>query len=419
VPDAPCKKRKISKVKKLLYLSVVLSAAIAVFALICLFTPVANRCDFKYRMAEVDCIAHGVDPFKVWNEEVVFKPYYSNNPARRDIPEGCTEMISVYAPWEYTLMFPFRMFGVEAAWWIFSAVCFLLIFSVVAIVGRESVKGGFDGEKPLLLALLPMMAVSYPVWSNFQVGNHMAIALAGAVFMGVCLNSGRNAAAGICWMLVMIKPQIGLIFAVPLLLRMRVLTGFVAAGLCILLSLPPVIACKASFFDMLREPSMATAFAFEGCGTWPKFLCGYFSNGTDIAMGLVIGTVLCLWMTWMLRREKDWLVYLMPAAVCSLCWTYTQAYSHAMGWFLAYAITKELLRNPRSKAMWIFSVLSLIALPRFILAWHGLYTYMGWHFPMSEFMYRSIDSLNSSFTLGLAAIFCVIVNRQNSPSITA
>jgi hypothetical protein len=117
-------------------------------------------------------------------------------------------------------------------------------------------------------------------------------------------------------------------------------------------------------------------------------------------------------MTWMLRREKDWLVYLMPAAVCSSCWTYTQAYSHAMGWFLAYAIVKELLLNPRSRTMWILAALSLIVLPRFILAWHGLYVYMLWHFPMSEFMYRSVDSLNSTCTLFLAIAFCFVRKRR-------
>jgi hypothetical protein len=219
----------------------------------------------------------------------------------------------------------------------------------------------------------------------------------------------------------MIKPQCGLIFAIPLLLRMKVTVGIVAVCSCIFLSVPAAVMCDANLLDMLFEPLWASAYAFEGCGTWPKFLCGYFGNGTDIAIGLAVGAALCLWMTWSLRHEKDWLVFLMPAAVVSSCWTYTQAYSHAMGWFLAYAVVKELLRDPRSKAMRTIAALSLVALPRFILAWHGLFAYMGWRFPMSEFAYRSIDSLNSTCTLALAAAFCIVKSRENakaSPSLS-
>ena len=407
-------KREISGVKKIIYSIVTVSALITAFTFGCLLTPIANRCDFNYRMAELDCVAHGVDPFKVWNEEIVFKPYYTNNPACRYIPEGCNQMISVYAPWEYSLMFLFGLIDGEFGWWIYSALSFVLLFAIALAIRKNISAYGLGDAPSQLLALLPLLTVSYPLWSNFQVGNHMAIALSGAVFMGICLNFRRDFAAGICWMLVMIKPQIGLIFAVPLLLKMRVLTGLLAVALCVLLSVPPVIACKTSFFDMLREPSIATAFAFEGCGTWPKFLCGYFSNETDIVIGLAIGTALCLWMTWLLRREKDWLVYLMPAAVCSSCWTYTQAYTHAMGWFLAYAIVKELIHNPYSKAMRILAALSLLVLPRFVLAWHGLYAYMGWRFPMSEFVYRSVDSLNSTCTLVLVLAFCIIKHRYTS-----
>jgi hypothetical protein len=385
-----------------------------VFAvLLCIFTTAASRCDFNYRMAEIDCVKKGVDPFLIWSEKVVFPPYYSNNPECKTIPAGCDEQISVYTPWQYLLMSPFSFFDRNTGWWmyaVFSAVCCFVILSVSKYRFQDVSK---DHGVVFALGACPLLCVMYPVWSNFMVGNNIVVILCAAILMTVSLLKRQNILAGLCWMIVMIKPQCGLLFAIPLLFRMKVVTGIVAVFSCIFLSIPAVILCKANLMDMFFEPAQASAFAFEGCGTWPKFLCGYFSNETDIAIGLAIGTALCLWMTWLLRREKDWLVYLMPAAVCSSCWTYTQAYTHAMGWFLAYAIIKELIRNPYSKVMRILAAFSLLVLPRFILAWHGLYAYMGWRFPMSEFMYRSVDSLNSTCSLALALAFCLVKCRNN------
>ena len=102
----------------------------------------------------------------------------------------------------------------------------------------------------------------------------------------------------------------------------------------------------------------------------------------------------------------------MPAAMLSCCWTYTQAYSHAMGWFLAFVLVRELVRNPRSKFLWTMLVLAAFVLSRWFLAWHGLCNFMGWQFPMSEYAFRCVDSLNSTASLALAAVFCVWKSLQ-------
>lgn len=400
-------------------LIVLLLLQFAFIAVTCVKPP-GGHFDFNLRMNEIQCVLNGVNPFQIWNEEIVLPPYVSNFP-KKPTPEGCIEQVNAYAPWEYVYMMPLSFLPRHIAWFVY---CIMMGFAVFCVgwfsrplEGEDDFQWG--GDDVLLLISLPLAMTSYLIWSNASVGNFIVFVMAFSVLLAKALAKGNWLFAGVSLAVTMIKPQSAILFVLPLLMRGKWRTCFIAGGLCFGLSLVPAFLCDTSVFNLLIQGPAANAELFEGCGTWPKFLCGYFSNETDIAIGLTIGVVLCLWMTWMLRREKDWLVYLMPAAVCSSCWTYTQAYSHAMGWFLAYAITKELLHNPRSKAMWILAALSLIALPRFILAWHGLYSYMGWQFPMSEFMYRSIDSLNSSLTLGLAAIFCVIVNRQNSPSITA
>jgi len=321
-------------------------------------------------------------------------------------------MISVYMPWEYTLMLPFSFVGRGVAWWVFSAISLLLVAMAAALAVRAC-REEMTWPDYLLCAFIPTLAVSHAVWSNFQVGNHASLVIFAAVLMAICLNANRNVAAGFCWMLVMVKPQIGLIFAVPLLMRMQVVAGIVAVCSCLLLSVYPVVRCHASLVDLLLEPSAASAFAFEGCGTWPKFLCGTFAGNGDIVAGTLVGVVVCTAMTWFVRKEKDWFVFLMPAAITSCCWTYTQAYSHAMGWFVAFVLVRELLRNPQSKFLWALAALAAFSLTRWFLAWHGLFGFFGWRFPMSEYAFRCVDSLNSTLSLAIAFALCVWIWRKD------
>ena len=379
--------------------------AVAVVTAVCLFTPTATRCDFHYRLAEVDCVRQSVDPFRVWNEDVTVRPYYSNNPNRRSIPEGCTEMISVYVPWEYTLMLPFAWLGKETAWWAYSLLSFAALGLLVGVVFHET-KRRMPLAEATLCATVPPLAVAHAIWSNFQVGNHMALVLTAAVLMASCLNRKREVAAGFCWAVMMIKPQIGLVFAIPLLLRARVVTVVVAVGVCLLLSAYPAVNCQTSLLDLILEPSRASAFAFEGCGTWPRFLCGAIPSDGDILAGLAVGALVCAAMTWRMRKERDWFVFLMPAAITSCCWTYTQAYSHAMGWFVAFALVRALLRASSSRFLWCLAGLAGISLSRAFLAAHGLCAFVGWPFPLTEYAFRCVDSLNSTLSLALAAVLC-------------
>ena len=83
-----------------------------------------------------------------------------------------------------------------------------------------------------------------------------------------------------------------------------------------------------------------------------------------------------------------------------------------MGWFLAFVIVRELVRNPKSKFLWAMLALAAFVLSRWFLAWHGLCNFAGWRFPMSEYAFRCVDSLNSAASLTLATVFCVWKGRR-------
>lgn len=381
------------------------------FMVITCVKPPAGHFDFNLRMNELGCVLEGVNPFRVWNEEITLPPYVSNLP-KKEVPTGCVEPVNAYAPWAYTYMMPFSFFQKPIAW---SIYCVLMCFAILFLMYFTSFfkNSEFDRHGRVLLASIPFITVSYLLWSNVSVGNFIVFVLLFSVLMALALSRKRELLAGVFWALAMIKPQSAVLFAVPLLMRRRWSTCFVACGLCLAASLLPAYLCEESVVDLVFHGPAANAELFDGCGTWPKFLCGIFGERGDIISGLVVGMSLCLVMTWLLRKENDWLVYMMPAAVCASCWTYTQAYSHAMCWFLAYAIIKELLKNPKSRIMWLLMILAVPVLSRVVLAWHGLYVHMKWIFPISETAFRTLDSLNSTASMLLAFAYCIFKWRMS------
>ena len=387
-----------------------LAVLLAGFIALTCIKPPAGHGDFNLRMNEIDCVLRGVNPFSIWSEEVVLPPYVSNIP-RKTVPEGCTQQVNAYAPWEYSYMMPIAWLPKPARW---PAYCLLMGAAVLLLAMFSFPADGRDARGNMcgLSATVPFIVMSYLIWSNTSVGNFIVFVMASSVLMAHAISRGQSVLAALLWALAMIKPQSAILFAVSLLMRKKLGVCVVAGATCLAASLPAVFMCNASLLDLLLQGPAANAELFQGCGTWPKFLCGHFGNGTDIGIGLAIGAGLCAWMTWMLRREKDWLVYLMPAAICGSCWTYTQSYSHAMGWFVVYAIVSSLLRNPRSRFLWILLVVSLPVLSRVFLAWSGFCAFFGLRFPMSEYAFRCVDSLNSTASLAIAVAFCLWRRRE-------
>lgn len=383
---------------------VLLAGLVVVLVVTCAFSPTGHY-DFSLRMNELACVRQRVNPYDVWHGDISLPPYYPNAHVGEP-PDGCTKQVNAYAPWEYVAMLPFSLLPEDVAWAVYCVLMGLALAALLYLPRR-------DGESDSFLkTAIPLLAVAYPIWSNAGVGNFAVIVLTASVAMACALNRRRDVLAGLCWTVVMLKPQIGLAFAIPLLLRRKWLTLFVAGGVCLFLSVVAAAICRTSPVDLLLQAPAASVFAFLGCGTWPRFLCGATPGNGDILAGLAVGAIACAAMTWRLRKVDDWFTFLMPAAITSCGWTYTQAYSHAMGWFVAFALVRALLRTPRSKALWCLAALAAVSLSRTLLAAHGLCAFVGWPFPMSEYAFRCVDSLNSTVSLAVAAALTFLVPEE-------
>lgn len=197
-------------------------------------------CDISVAIAEVEMLKRGIDPYAVWNGDVIVKGYKSGRAANIPKDSVCRdddEVVNVHPPWFYTAMLPLGLVPPRVA----SATQFFLMLGCLAylifLVRQRGITLGLDPSESLAIGILSILVIAVPILQDFCSQNWMIILLSAAALMSACLNMGSRRGdimAGICWAVLMIKPQTGLLFAIPLLMRRKFTTCITAVLTCIL-----------------------------------------------------------------------------------------------------------------------------------------------------------------------------------------
>ena len=372
-------------------------------------------CDWQLRMNEARCVLSGTDPYAVWHGDVVQSPFCPLDSPSVSV-SGDVRPLHVYPPWEYALVLPFSFVSDNVAWRMKQIAQFLAVFLVAVLVDLEARRRGFVRADAELTASVTLLISSYLVFTNAGVGNFAVEILLAYLILSVALRKGCDVLAGCCWAFAMIKPHLALPIAIPLLLYRKYKVCFVAAALCLSASLAPAFLSHTNPLDLIIETFRAGVGYFYGAGTIPYCCCGILPATVNVILGLLIGSAVCLWLTIRFKRcvGDDWFYVLMPVAVCSMTWTYALSHAHLMGLILIACIVMELVADPRSRFLWIVFVLSLPILSRVFLAGHGFCAFFGYPFPMSEYAFRVVDSLNSTASLALAVAFTLWKTRKGA-----
>lgn len=328
--------------------------------------------DFKLRCTEVQCLLKGVNPYDVWHGDVIMRPYrpnYAPNAPQLRAEDGYDTEINAYAPWEYTMMIPFALLPMSVSWPLYAAILYACLFVLLYSGWKFARREGLSTRGSVVVGALTILLAAVAVAGDFDSGNFGIIVCTSAVLMAACLDKAREstgrkaimwkALTGLCWAITMLKPQLGLIFAIPLLMRKEFLACAIASSICALLTIPPSILCHVSPITLIMQTPQANTFAFNGCGTLPYGLHSLFPVGFAINLALAIGAVICIAMTFALRKEKSAVVYLFPAAVMATTWTYSLRYSYVLLWFYFALLLVSLAKNPHSRKLWIIAALSL------------------------------------------------------------
>lgn len=375
------------------------------------YPSVREGCDFDLRVNEIHCVLERCDPFDIWSEQVDRPPYYSY--ARPDQASATrTKCVNAYPPWAYLMGYPFAALPRPLGWFVYLGLnlCTLLLLGVAGYRYAKARLPEPSGAR--IVAAAAVLLIALACGSCYQSGNYPILVLLATLGMVWCLDRRHDVLAGFCWALAMIKPQLALLFAVPLLWRRKYLTCAVAALTCVIASVPAMVLCRRGFVDLVRHGIGGSSCAFMGCGTFPGFLCPLVGQSCGIIVGLAVGAALCVFLTVRTPRSADWFVFITPAALIATGWTYSQLYNSVMAWFFFVLILIALVREPQNRTLRMLAVLSALTVARPYTFLHGFLMLCPARFNYSFELHWWIDSVGMLLSLVVFSWFWLLFSRM-------
>jgi hypothetical protein len=238
---------------------------------------------------------------------------------------------------------------------------------VAAYACVEGRKAGTDWIDSVFAGAAALFA-GYAGGGVLAMGNYGAINTLLIVLLVMSLTAGHDILAGIVWAFLMIKPQIGLLFAIPILMKRRFITAGVAVAVCIICSIPPCLMCGKTPVEMILEVPRGCAFIAEEAGTVLipacvfRMLHGKVPYAVLSGISMSIGTAICFVLTWRLRKASSLLVFFAPAIVCSLIWNYYKPHDRVMLSLMQLLTALAVIRTDK-KSVRFYSIILLFLVP--------------------------------------------------------
>lgn len=280
----------------------------------------AGGCDFTMRYNEIRCVLDRIDPFAITRGDVAHPVYVRFNrwaPGRMNL--------TGYTPWAYVFLLPFALLPkalAAAAYTLLELGCVLFLFRFAY---RHAKRAGLPEERAVAVSASLCLLV-YPITSAFGAGNFGIPFAATIALMADCLDSGNEVCAGLCWALLMCKPQIGVLFAVPIFLHQKWKTLGVAAGVCLATTFAVAAWLGVSPVQLLLEVVRDGDVGTYATDLLPlalfRAIVPHVSKGVVLLLHAVIGFFLCLFCCWRIRNIRDWAVLLAPPAFFCTIWAY-------------------------------------------------------------------------------------------------
>ena len=302
----------------------VLCGCAILFALVCFASPATWRVglDFGWRYNEALCVRSGVDPY-----DVCFGARPSEHFTSVFAPEPGKLPVNAYTPWEYTWMIPLTRLPRETAHTVFQLLNLAALLGIAALAWRRARQSRLPSPaRWVVVAGACLLGLS--LYRVLQVSNYGLLMAFAAFAMAECLDTRHECLAGVCWAVVLVKPQIGLLLVLPLVFGRHVVALATGAGICALSTLPAAALCHANpvrmVWRVLHSGTHSIRASEVGTPLFPPELVSALSGiappAAWLALSGVIGLVFALALSWRMRRHPDILARLAPAIAVGLLW---------------------------------------------------------------------------------------------------
>lgn len=281
--------------------------------------------DLRLRYNESRCAHQGVNSFRIWNREMTLAGFapYSRPDMESVTPAPGDAVVHAYPPW-HTSLFYFYGWMPELMCMLVMALVFGICLSYVVCECWCLAEARFT--HPSLVALFALALIANPAAKTFCYLNYGVLVLAAFLLMNRALEKGHDVSAGLCWSVMMIKPQVALLFVWPLFWRRRYLAIATSAAVC--LGETCVTACLVgeSPIDLiLQVPLIGKPYEKVGHCILAEVFLKPLVGDRAIFVLMVAFFVLTSFATWLLRKNRDFLVLCVPVVLAIPLWTYNNA----------------------------------------------------------------------------------------------
>ena len=351
-PSPDCRKPSGGAGRLRAWSGAILAAAALSLALVCFASPATWRVgmDFRWRYNEALCVRSGIDPY-----DVCFGARPSDRFTSVFEPERGKLPVNAYTPWEYTWMLPLTHLPRETAHTVFQLLNLAALLGIAVLAWRRARRRGLPSPaRWVVVAGACFLGLS--LYRVLQVSNYGLVMAFAAFAMAECLDSRHEYLAGLCWAVVLVKPQIGLLLVLPLVFGRHVVALVVGAGFCALSTLPAAALCHVNpatmVWHVLHSGTHSIRAGEVGTPLLPPELVSALSGiappAAWLALSGVIGLALAIALSWRMRRHPDAVARLAPAIVVGLLWMPGHFHDRVLlapvlAWLLALALD----RGPR------------------------------------------------------------------------
>lgn len=289
--------------------------------------------DFRMRYNEAQCVRKGKDPYLMWNGTLPLGEYKAWDFSHA-LDADKAKIIHAYPPWEYVWMMPLTFFQQDIAeriFWGMSWLGILFLCGSAFILGRRQMNGAcWAGFASMTSVLLVNCAIDECLgWQNY------GILIAAAVLAAIlCHRSGNEVWSGVFWSFTLVKPQLGMIFFVPLIIQRKWSAISTAAVITITGTLIAAFLCGRSPVDMILAITEYSKGQFRETGIVPRSLylsmvkqCG---DTCLMLCSAAIGLGLCAFLSLMLRSCKEPFEWILPAVFFSTVWTASRSHDQCV-----------------------------------------------------------------------------------------
>ena len=282
--------------------------------------------DLELRYNENLCAREGVNPFHVWHGETESERFCSIGGNGISAAESPSKLrIHAYPPWHM------------AYTWFYGLLPFSCVAGLVLLAGglamvfllAEFRRQAPPGKKLFYWAWMAQ-GVVLPAVICCLVGNYGLICAALSLVLIHAVRRNWQVVAGIAWALMMTKPQLAVLFVLPLLFQRKYGTILVAAVVCVLATLWPAFVYGENPLDLIFQIPLIGA-AFETNVIYGKLLPRAVAPFVK-TVWLAICVLACGWMTWRLRKSPHDLRRYAPVSFFFPLWMYSMAHDHVLTW---------------------------------------------------------------------------------------